>query len=145
MINIAAFYAECQRASRFPAEDYTGYGKIRQRDCDYAEKIMGFQWMDLPTTWRLSGWSGDKLAQFSQILNKPGASLDGRYIIAPDTRVPNYTERLEDTLELAQAIGMTTLTVPVGSNRSKQIIAEILAACDAWLESRSNADHPPKV
>ena len=109
------FYTEMDRQHR--AKGWTGYtynseyGRMRDRDCYYAERIVGYQRLPIkPRTDSLTGH--ESAVPFNFIWNRPTDKPDLAYVIAPDTRVPNYTTCLPDALELAILAGLKTIPVP---------------------------------
>lgn len=109
--DIISFYSECQRLTQYKAYVFWEYGKQRQIDCDLAVKHGLFERVELPKP-KVFQEGTEKLAQFDFIYNRVGNPLDGANVIAPDTRVPNYSTQLEDALEIAIVSEMKTLRVP---------------------------------
>lgn len=137
-IDLPAFYDEVARllnASWGSDRGYNrGYGETRQRDAYYAVKIAGFE--VIPVGRKLCSLCGhDAQAVYTHIYNRKTSKPDLQYLIAPDTRVPNYTTSLDDSIELANIAGFNALKIPTWPhyNVKQFYIDQILAACDAVI------------
>lgn len=109
--SIEDFYNDCQRRTKFDAFRYDEYGRQRKKDCNAAEAIGLYRKVKLshPVTFQNGT---EHLAKFDWIYNPPDSPLDARCIVAPDTRVPNYSTCIRDALALAIKLGLKTLPVP---------------------------------
>lgn len=85
----------------------SAYGYIRERDCFYAEKVLGYVWQPLGKVKK-----DFEHRDFTHVLTPPRSKLDGGSVLEPDTRVPNLTGSLADSFILARALGITTIPVP---------------------------------
>lgn len=139
-IDILDFYARKHAALKAEGWQAIGYGKEygerRAKDCYYAEKIIGFEAIPVGNK---SDSLSDKYGsvQFTHIYNRPGAKPDLQYLIAPDTRVPNYTTNLGDALELAVKMEMKTLNIPTehGNAGMQQITDQIISFASEYRET----------
>jgi len=75
------------------------YGRIRSKDCAYAEAI-GYTWRELKTA-KLD-FHG---VPFTHVLTPPDSSDDFSHVLEPDTRVPNFSTNLSDAIALANKLG----------------------------------------
>lgn len=133
---IEDFYAECSRLTPYSATINANYGTVRARDCYYAERLDLFERISVKK--RRYQSHNTPLAEFDFIYNRPGTRKDLAYVIAPDTRVPNYTTSFEDCLELAIKIGLSSLPVPSTHGRwgLDEITGYIIEQCDDYIARR---------
>lgn len=136
---LESFYAELKRQAN-NADVYCwfdgGYGSRRDRDCYYAERIAGFRRIPV----RTQTYAHDRRipgVKFDYIWNRDKPDL--AYVIAPDTRVPDYTTIFGAALELAIKAGMESLPMPTTSGKAgiEQIHHAILAYCDELVASNA--------
>lgn len=133
-IDIKSFYDEVYRqldVNKWSTLHYSSYGNEREKDCYYAVKIMGFQIINVGNK-KFKTHIDTVQVPYYQIYNRPNANLDLQYLVAPDTRVPNYTTSVDDVIELANKIGIFSFPIPKwpSQNVRKQFINYILNSCD---------------
>ena len=138
-IDLPAFYTEIARLLKAKYDYDRGYnkeyGERRQKDSHYAVNIVGFEAISVGN--KTCGIVGsDAPVPYTHIYNRKGAKPDLQYLIAPDTRVPNYSTSLSDSIELANIIGLKILNIPKWPCDAKDnFLGQILAACDAVIGS----------
>ena len=76
---------------------------VRKADCLIAEHVMGYSWYPVNPKKDFCGYT------FHVFLTaeKP----DERYVLEPDTHVPNYSKNLYDALKVARKLGIVTIPV----------------------------------
>lgn len=121
------------------SQKWLQYAVERARDCHYAVMLGGFERISV----------GDKIGKgdregvsYSHIYSGIGNNPDLQYLIAPDTRVPNYVTTLGDALTLVSAIGLRALNVEnltsytSGWRSVQELTNQIILACDVFLEGK---------
>ncbi len=94
---------------------------IRAGDCFVAEKILGWKWYPIGSKRDFCG------NPFHVILAR--AEPDLRYVLEPDTQVPNFMTSLSDALTVARKVGIGQIDVlPTDREMAKAI-------CDKAISS----------
>lgn len=100
------------------------YGQQRDLDAHYAEKILGFHKVKLPSLRnRESGKVGVPPLQYNWFWS-PKEVPNLNYVISPDAMVPNLTTNFDDTIKIAKAIGITHLAVATIGNMLHYILTQ---------------------
>lgn len=140
MIDIVGFYQQVHnqlKANKWATLHYSTYGVDRQLDCYYAFHIADFEIINVGNK-KFKTHIDTVQVPYTQIYNRKNSLPDLQYLIAPDTRVPNYTTSLDQAIELANIIGITEFKVPKWPKNDVCgiFISQILASCDEIIAKK---------